>query len=115
MSTSHRVNGYGVHMLCRALLIAAAISSLACDDVPAAGLPDPGPAATALSVLTDPPGATVTVDNVNVGQGPVTVQVRPGPHRVQAMMSGYYPAAEVRVIVERGVPSSTSVKLVASH
>jgi hypothetical protein len=105
-------------MLCRALLIAAAISSLACDlaaDTPAAGLPDPGPAATALSVVTEPPGATVTVDNVNVGQGPVTVQVRPGPHRVQAMMSGYYPAPEVRVVVERGVPASARVQLVASH
>ncbi len=114
MSTSHRVNRYILRMLCRALLIAAAISSLACD-APAAGLPDPGPAATALNIVTVPPGATVTVDNVNVGQGPVTVQVRPGPHRVQAMMSGYYPAPEVRIVVERGVPASASVQLVASH
>ncbi len=114
MSTSHRVNGYGVFMLCRALLVAVAISSLACD-APAAGLPDPGPAATALTVVTEPAGASVTVANVNVGKGPVTVQVRPGPHRVQAMMSGYYPAAEVRVVVERGVAASVSVQLVASH
>ena len=79
------------------------------------GCADAGPAATPLTITTTPGGATVTVDGVGVGNSPVTVQVRPGPHRLRASMSGYYPAPETKIVVERGTAATHALSLVPSH
>ncbi len=93
------------------------LTAAACSDgAPAtSGLPDPGPGATALTIATTPGGAAVTVNGVGVGNSPITVQVKPGPHRLRASMSGYYPAPETRIVVERGAASSHTLALVPSH
>lgn len=85
-----------------------------CDAAPAATLAT-GPGATDVTIVTTPPGAAVVVDGVNVGTGPVTVKMNPGPHRLRAMLSGYYPVQETRIVVERGVAASHQLTLVASH
>ncbi len=105
-------------MLSAARLLVVSLSLCfvgACTDAPAVGLPDPGPAATPLTITTTPGGATVTVDGVGVGNSPVTVQVRPGPHRLRASMSGYYPAPETKIVVERGTAATHALSLVPSH
>ncbi len=86
-----------------------------CEEAAPATLPPPGPGATPLTVTTTPPGAQVTINGVVVGTSPVTVEVSPGPKRVRATMSGYYPAPESTVVVERGRASSHALHLVASH
>jgi hypothetical protein len=70
---------------------------------------------TPVTITTMPPGATVVVDGVAVGMAPVTVPLHPGPHRLRATLSGYYPAPETRIVVERGVASTHALALVASH
>ncbi len=70
---------------------------------------------TSPALSTTPPGATVSIDGVGVGKSPVTVQVRPGPHRLQAAMSGHYPAPETKVVVERGVANNQMLFLVSSQ
>jgi hypothetical protein len=83
---------------------------------PAAGSSSPGDdRRTAITITTTPPGATVVVDGAPVGASPVTVPLTPGPHRLRATMSGYYPAPETRIVVERGVVATHSLALVASH
>ena len=46
---------------------------------------------------------------------PATVKLRPGPHRVRASLSGYYPAPETRVQVGASEPAELTLHLVASH
>ena len=70
---------------------------------------------TPITVTTSPPGASVVVDGAVVGEAPVTVPLNPGPHRLRATMSGYYPGAELKIVVERGVPTTHTLSLVASH
>jgi len=70
---------------------------------------------TAITITTTPAGATVVVDGVAVGAAPVTVPLNPGPHRLRATLSGYYPAPETRIVVERGVAAVHALALVASH
>jgi hypothetical protein len=70
---------------------------------------------TPITITTTPPGATVLVDGAAVGSSPVVVPLNPGPHRLRATMSGYYPAQEQRFVVERGVAATHSVALVGSH
>ena len=41
--------------------------------------------------------------------------LNPGPRRVRATMSGYYPAPELVVQVGAGSPKEVTVPLVASH
>ena len=102
----------------RALVVVASLSSvcgaLGCEPAPAARLPD-APNGTEVTLKTTPPGATVTVDGVAVGQGPVTLKLRPGPHRVSAQASGYYPMAEQKIVVVNGAPAVHELTLVASH
>jgi hypothetical protein len=86
----------------------------ACEPAPAARLPD-APNGTEVTLKTTPPGATVTVDGVAVGQGPVRLKLRPGPHRVSAQASGYYPMAEQKIVVVNGAPEVHELTLVASH
>ncbi len=54
-----------------------------------------GDAKGVLSILTTPPGALVTVDDVPVGTTPLTQSVRPGRHKVQVAATGYADAAPV--------------------
>lgn len=102
----------------RTLVVVASLSSvcsaLGCEPAPAARLPD-APNGTEVTLKTTPPGATVTVDGVSVGQGPVTLKLRPGPHRVSAQASGYYPMAEQKIVVVNGAPEVHELTLVASH
>ena len=70
---------------------------------------------TPITITTQPPGATVIVDGAAVGESPVTLPLTPGPHRLRATMSGYYPVAETKIVVERGVQATHALALVASH
>jgi hypothetical protein len=70
---------------------------------------------TPVTVTTTPPGASVVVDGAVVGEAPITVRLNPGPHRLRATMSGYYPAPETRILVERGTATTHALSLVASH
>lgn len=78
-------------------------------------LPPPGPGAAPITIVTTPAGAAVTVNGIPVGPSPVTVQLNPGPVRLRATLSGYYPAPETRVVVERGTAATHTIALVASH
>lgn len=98
----------------RSVVVVVALVLAACDAAQAPSLPA-GPGAADVSVLTVPPGAAVVVDGVGVGLGPVTVKLNPGPHRLRATMSGYYPVQETKIVVERGVAQTQTLTLVASH
>lgn len=54
-----------------------------------------GDAKGVLTVVTSPPGALVTVDDVPVGTTPLEHSVRPGRHKVQIAATGYADAAPV--------------------
>ena len=58
-----------------------------------------GDAKGVLSVVTTPAGALVTVDDVPIGQTPLSHEVRPGRHKVQVAVTGYADAAPVWVDV----------------
>lgn len=58
-----------------------------------------GDARGVLSVVTSPPGALVTIDDVPVGTTPLTRDVRPGRHKVQVAVTGYADAAPAWVDV----------------
>lgn len=90
------------------------VAGLGCDPAAPAQAP-PGPRAIELTVRTDPPGALVTIDGAPAGAAPVTVRLNPGPHRVRASMSGYYPTPETRVQVGAFEPRDIVLSLVASH
>jgi hypothetical protein len=45
----------------------------------------------------------------------VKVKLRPGPHRLHATLSGYYPAPSTRVHVGATEPTELTLHLVASH
>ncbi|HEY6098306.1 MAG TPA: PEGA domain-containing protein, partial [Anaeromyxobacter sp.] len=47
-----------------------------------------GDAKGVLSIVTTPPGALVTVDDVPVGTTPLNREVRPGRHKVQVAVTG---------------------------
>ena len=78
-------------------------------------LPAPGKDAIAITVRSEPPGASVLVDGVVVGAAPQTVRMNPGPHRIKAMMSGYYPSQESRIQVGGSESREHTLTLVASH
>ena len=97
------------------LLFTAAFACVVTGCEPATiSLPDPGPNGVSITVSTTPPGATVSVDGVPVGAAPQTVVVRPGPHTLKAMKSGYF-AAEQRVTASSDTPKTLALTLVASH
>ena len=98
------------------LFVVAAVAALwtACDAAPSAQ-PTLHPGAADITVTTVPAGASVVVDGAVVGAGPVTVKLNPGPHRLRATMSGYYPVQETKIVVERGVAATHQLTLVASH
>jgi hypothetical protein len=65
-----------------------------------------GDAKGVLSIVTTPPGALVTVDDVPVGTTPLTQSVRPGRHKVQVAATGYADAAPVWL----DVPANATVE-----
>lgn len=94
--------------------IAGAIVALAaCEAAPSA--PAAGPNAVEIVVSSVPSGATILVDGGAVGSAPVTVRLNPGPHRLRAAMSGYYPAPETKIQVGASEPKEHTLTLVASH
>lgn len=105
----------GLTTLALAFALAFALVAAACGGGTAPTLPDPGPSGLSFTFKSQPPGASVTVDGVSVGPTPATVKLRPGPHRVRASMSGYYPAPETRVQVGATEPAELTLHLVASH
>jgi hypothetical protein len=106
-----------MHGLLRLVVVVAAMSGLplaACEaDGPA--LPPAGPGAAPITIVTTPPGASVTINGIPVGTAPITVSLNPGPARVRATMSGYYPPPETRIVVERQTAATHTIALVASH
>lgn len=96
-------------------LLTAALAGAACSGGAAPALPDPGQNGVAFTVKSEPPGATVVVDGVAVGAAPVALKLRPGPHRMHATLSGYYPAPEARVQVGAAEPPEVTIHLIASH
>ncbi len=72
----------------------------------------PAPAPTgSLRVLTDPPGATVSVDGEPVGASPVTKEgLAPGEHIVEATLRGHQTARET-IQVESGQQRVVSLSL----
>lgn len=67
----------------------------------------------ALSITSDPPGATVYVDGEVVGQTPLTIDQLPaGDHRVKIVKAGYLENGRV-VTVTTGQSKNVNVKLTA--
>ena len=98
-----------------ALVTLALLAGLvaACEGATAA--PTAGPNAVEIVVRSAPPGATILVDGSAVGASPATVKLNPGPHRLRASMSGYYPAPETKIQVGAEQPKEHTLTLVASH
>src|SRR5262249_4852853 len=69
-----------------------------------------------LTVLSSPPGATVSIDGRPVGVTPFTGEFPPGQHQVDFALRGYadvsqqldLPAAEARDVIVRLEPSAAS-------
>src|SRR5688572_20494382 len=97
----------------RILLLLALTYAAGCE--PAASVPVAGPNAIEIVVRTNPPGATVLVDGASAGPSPVTIKLNPGPHRLRASLSGYYPPPETRIQVGATEPREHTLTLVASH
>ena len=105
---------YPIQMRILALLTVLQLLVVACDAAPAAR-PAPGPRAIAVTLTSVPAGAVVLVDGAALGESPQTVPLNPGPHRLRATMSGYYPAPEQRFVVGTGEPTQVAITLTASH
>lgn len=91
----------------------ALLFALGCDPVKPK-LPEPTPAAAAVTIETEPAGAPIVIDGVPIGNGPQTVKLNPGPHVLKSTMTGYFPA-EQRVMVSGRKPITFPLHLVASH
>jgi hypothetical protein len=100
----------------RHLLVVSALGAflVACEGGGPA-LPAPGPNAIEIGVKTEPPGGNVIVDGIPVGPSPQKVKLNPGPHRVKASMSNYYPSADLKIQVGATEPKEITIPLVASH
>jgi tetratricopeptide (TPR) repeat protein len=66
-----------------------------------------------LSVLSDPAGATVLIDDQNVGVTPVTRDLRPGRHRVIVRLTGYAEQT-TELLLEPRTPQDLSLRLAAA-
>ena len=93
-----------------ALVLLGAVS---CEGAPAATAPRAN--AIAIVVRSAPSGATILIDGSAVGTAPATVKLKPGPHRLRASMSGYYPTPETKIQVGASEPKEHLLTLVASH
>jgi hypothetical protein len=98
----------------RSWLLSLLLCVVACTEPPAVA-PVVDADAVELHVTSTPSGATITIDGAPGGTTPVTAHVRPGPHRVQAVLSGMYPVEPQRVVVSRGAPGQVHFSMVASH
>lgn len=96
------------------VLGAGALGAAACE-ASAANVTHAGPNAIEIVVRTEPAGATIIVDGAPAGPSPATVRLNPGPHRLRASMSGYYPAPETKIQVGASEPREHVLTLVASH
>lgn len=94
--------------------IAALLVFGACEPAKTRSLPDPGPNPATLSVTSEPAGAQISVDGVTVGKAPQDVALKPGQHRVKAVMSGYFPL-EQDIVLDPGGKQDVRLPLVASH
>ena len=64
----------------------------------------------ALTVVTEPPGARITVDGVSWGESPVTIRsLPPAARRVRATLDGY--ASQERTVNVSSASPRTSVRL----
>ena len=97
------------------LVVVAGLSSMGCEGSAAPNVTHAGPNAIEIVVRTEPPGATVVVDGAPFGPSPATMKLNPGPHRLRASMSGYYPAPEAKIQVGASEPREHVLTLVASH
>lgn len=95
-------------------LVAVLVAGIACEPATPA-LPPAGPNAVEVVLKTDPPGGTIVVDGAPLGPSPQTLKLNPGPHRLRASMSGYYPAPEMKIQVGSAGAREFTVPLVASH
>jgi hypothetical protein len=60
-----------------------------------------------LRVITEPPGARVTVDGVGWGQSPVTIRALPSGSRLVRVTLDVYAAQERHVAVSASEPRTT--------
>jgi hypothetical protein len=77
--------------------------------------PPAGENAIEISIRTEPAAASIVVDGMVVGPSPQLVKLNPGPHRVRATASGYYPTQDTRIQVGVTEPRELVLTLVASH
>lgn len=98
-----------------AALVLALLGLGACEPAKLGGLPEPGPNAVEVTINTQPAGAGVVIDGTPVGNGPVTVKLNPGPHRVKAAKSGYFAADQKLVVASGEAAKAVELTLVASH
>lgn len=88
----------------------ASVESGAITDVNATLRPETG----TLIIDTDPEGANITLDGINVGISPITqTGVTAGNHTVNATLSGYVPV-EIPVTVYANLPVNQTISLVRS-
>lgn len=102
-------------LLAGAALASLMLGGLGCEPAKLGGLPEPGPNAVEVTISTQPAGAGVVVDGTPVGNGPVTVKLNPGPHRLKAAKSGYFAADQKLVVASGEAAKAVELTLVASH
>jgi hypothetical protein len=98
-----------------AFSLAVGLTTLPACEAAGPALPAPGPNAIEVTIKTEPGGGNIVVDGAPVGTSPQTVKLNPGPHRVRAAMSGYYPSPETKIQVGAQEPKEITLPLVASH
>ncbi len=64
----------------------------------------------AIVIRTNPPGATVRIDNEVKGPSDLLVKLRTGVHQVTAEKEGYQPAS-TSLVVKRGMPTAVDLTL----
>ena len=69
---------------------------------------EPGPAKARIE--TDPAGASVLVDNKDIGKSPVNADLQPGEHQIEAVLDGYRGMAQ-QLAVEAGAQLSLRLAL----
>lgn len=101
----------------RRLLVVAVlvVSGTAACEPAAPAVPPAGPNAIEIVIRTQPPGGRVLVDGAPAGDSPARVRLNPGPHRIKAVMSGYYPSTETKIQVGSTEPREHVLTLIASH
>lgn len=94
---------------------AGLVSAIGCEPSSGAKLPAATPGAVSVTIDTEPPGAQVMVDGTPVGNGPVTLPLNPGNHRLKAAKSGYFATDQSLTVATGEAPKQVKLTLVASH